>query len=1504
MSSELDLFHPLIRSWFTDQVGQPTHAQRLAWPAIAAGQHVLLTAPTGSGKTLAAFLWAIHQLASVAWDPGRTRVVYISPLRALNNDIQRNLLGPLAALRARFDAAGVPMPAIRVLTRSSDTPGSERQRMVRRPPEILVTTPESLNLLVSSAGGRRMLSGVAQVILDEIHAVVDSKRGTHLITAVDRLALLAGEVQRVALSATVRPIDAVAGFVGGYTFRGRGDDAVYTPRPVAVLEAHDPRRMEIQLRTPDMSRPIPDAKEPAKVYWRRLADELLPDIQANRSTLVFANNRRTTEKLTRFLNEDAGTGLGSEIAWAHHGSLSRELRLAVEARLKAGELDAIVATNSLELGIDVGALDQVVLVQTPPTVASAVQRLGRAGHQVGAVSRGVLYPLGGRDIVDGAVVCRAASEGDLEPVQPVRAPLDVLAQIIVAMAGQRAWPIDDLYAFIRSSAPYHGLSRKHFDLVLDMLAGRYGHARLRELQPRVVIDGIHGTVAARPGALRVVYLSGGTIPDRGYYNLRHADSKARIGELDEEFVWERSLGDTFTLGTQTWRVHRITHNDVEVVPVGPDQPPSIIPFWRAEARNRSFHLASRIGLFLERADGRLEQPALLRELEREHWLAPAAARELVSLLERQRAQTAASLPHRHHLLVEHFSDPLNSSGSKQVILHTCWGGRINQPLALAISAAWRRKHDAKLQVFHDDHGVLLLLPDRFETGELLSLLDFGSIEDLLRDTLGATGLFGAHFRENAARALLLPRVNLKRRMPLWVLRLRSKKLLEHIARHPDFPIVLETWRELLQDEMDLPGLARLLDEVRAGEIVVSECVTRAASPFCEGLTWRATNKYMYDDDTPELPGGGAALRRDLLRELVQIPGLRPRVPVAVVQRLVSRLQRTAPGYAPRDASELVEHVKDRLLVPASEWALLLESVGRDAADDDPDFDLPALLAAAARRLAWLRLGIGAGGVCALERLPFLLAALGLEAGSDVLGDPLTPQAPLGSEPLSVVQRLIGQAGGDGELPDGAGEATPETLLTQWLQLCGPIEPPQLAGIFGLDEPKLHAALEPALAEAELVVGPLLRERDTELLCDAQNLEILLRMARAAARPSFEPLPAAALPGFLAAHQGLAPAAADVDGLQRAMEQLFGFPARARAWEEWILPTRLQPYHSAWLEELMQDSDLMWLGCGKQRVTFCFPDDLELFHQPVVPDDPSPLAPALEGGGVFDLTQARQATGLGSADLTAAMWQAVWDGRLCNSTITVLRRGIQQGFEPAASAPAPRRSGRGSFGRWKASQPFGGQWQVLPAELPPPVDLIDVMERDKDRVRQLLERYGVLFRALVRRELPGLRWGVLFRALRLMELSGELVSGLFFQGVPGPQFASHAALRFLREPLPQDAIWWHNAADPASPCGLGLAELGLPSRRASTWLAWRGQQLALVARANGSKLSFGLPPDHPDLPACFGMFRLLVDRRFRPVTHLEISEIDGAPPLESPYAEPLQRWGFRREYRGLVLRARL
>ncbi|MEE9562520.1 MAG: DEAD/DEAH box helicase, partial [Thermoanaerobaculia bacterium] len=605
----LAVFHPLVARWFGERLGAPTEVQSGSWPRIAAGEHVLITAPTGSGKTLTAFLWALNQLLTGAWSGGRVRVLYVSPLRALNNDIQRNLLGPLGELQQVFADAGHMAQPVRVLTRSGDTPPGERQRMARHPPEVLITTPESLNILLTSKGGRTLLGDLSSVVLDEIHAVASSKRGTHLATAVERLTLLSGEFQRIALSATVKPLERVARFVGGYSHhpRAAGAEPGYEARQVSIVEATTPKRYDLRVL-----HPAPPADEPPAVtpppgaasgsVWEPLVEDLRSRIKKRRSTLVFANSRRVTEKLTRLLNEDES----SDLAYSHHGSLAREIRAGVEERLKEGRLAAIVATNSLELGIDIGSLDEVVLVQTPPTVASAVQRIGRAGHGVGEVSHGRLYPLFERDYLSAAVVARSVLDQDIEEVRPIIGALDVLAQIVLSMVATESWGIDELFDFIRTTYPYRELTRRQFDLVLEMLAGRYADSRVRELEPRISIDRVAGTVVGRRGAARLVYLSGGTIPDRGYYHLRLEASMAKIGELDEEFVWERSVGDTFTLGAQSWRIRTITHNDVLVSPA--HRSSAMAPFWRAEERDRSFHLSAKMGRFLEQAEAFLASP--------------------------------------------------------------------------------------------------------------------------------------------------------------------------------------------------------------------------------------------------------------------------------------------------------------------------------------------------------------------------------------------------------------------------------------------------------------------------------------------------------------------------------------------------------------------------------------------------------------------------------------------------------------------------------------------------------------------------------------------------------------------------------------------------------------------------------------------------------------------------------------------------------------------------------
>ncbi|MCB1034731.1 MAG: DEAD/DEAH box helicase, partial [Acidobacteria bacterium] len=904
-SDPLSAFDPLVRSWFSGRFAAATEIQEQAWPAIARGESVLLTAPTGSGKTLTAFLWALDRLLVGAWPKGSVRVLYVSPLKALNYDIERNQAAPLKELTAAFQAAGRQVPEIRVQTRSGDTPGEERQRMLRRPPEILITTPESLNILLTSRGGRRLLGDLETVILDEVHAVAGSKRGAHLMSAVDRLVPLSGDFQRIAISATIRPLARIAEMVGGYRAQRRGDRIEYRRRPVTVLASRGQKEYRLQVCAappPPEATAKPGVQDvsvpPEDAAWTGFAERFRSIVHGNRSTLFFANSRRLTEKMTRLINE----GLPRDLAYSHHGSLSREIRSVVESRLKNGELAAIVATNSLELGIDIGDLDEVVLIQTPPSVSSAVQRIGRSGHGVGEVSRSRLFPTHGRDALDAAVVVRCVLDQDIEEVQPVECPLDVLAQVIASMVAAEPWSVDELYDFLRTSYPFHTLKRRSFDLVLAMLAGRYADSRLRELSPRVSIDRVEGMVKARDGLARLIYSSGGTIPDRGYYALRQLEGQGKLGELDEEFVWERSVGDTFTLGAQSWRIERITHNDVLVTPARSSA--SLAPFWRADERDRGFHLSSRIGRFLRWADANLREASLVEDLRRIHFLEKTAAEELVSFLREQREVTGCSLPHDGHLVVEHYTDPYGGGRRPQVLIHTFWGGKVNRPLAIALAQAIEETTGNPAEVLHNNDSINVVLPEEGARGvDVLGLVDVGNLEKWLRRRLERTGFFGARFRHNAARALLLPRPSFKRRMPLWLTRLRSKKLLEAVSRYEDFPVVAETWRTCLKDDFDLDSLFSRLAALKAGEIEVSEVHTTAPSPFAADLIWKQTNLYMYDDDTPD--GSGASkLSGDLLRELVFSSRLRPRLSPRLVAELESKLQRLAPGYAPRPGLEL------------------------------------------------------------------------------------------------------------------------------------------------------------------------------------------------------------------------------------------------------------------------------------------------------------------------------------------------------------------------------------------------------------------------------------------------------------------------------------------------------------------------------------------------------------------------------------------------------------------------
>jgi ATP-dependent Lhr-like helicase len=1158
----------------------------------------------------------------------------------------------------------------------------------------------------------------------------------------------------------------------------------------------------------------------------------------------------------------------------------------VESRLKRGELKAIVATSSLELGIDIGELDQVLLIQTPLSVASTLQRIGRAGHSVHQTSRGVLHPLHGLDVLEAALMTQAVREQDIEETRPVLCPLDLLAQVILSMTGVERWDIDRLFDALRSSYPYHELSRRQYEGVLDMLAGRYAESRIRELESRLLLDRVENTVEARRGALALVYRAGGTIPDRGYFDLRTADSRAKIGELDEEFVWERRVGDTFMLGTQGWRIRRIDARSVEVTPW--DGTVSTTVFWKAERGARDFRFCERLAQALERWNPRLSDPLLREELRREHLLEEPAVEALLEFLKAQRQVTRVDLPHRHHLLLESVRDPAAGESLRRVILHTLWGARLNLPLAQALAALWAREKGRPLEIVADDACIAALVPAEEDFGQLLRRLRPEALEGLLRRGLESSGFFGARFRENAGRALLLPRSDFRRRVPLWLTRQRSKKLLDRVMAYEDFPVLTETWRECLEDEFDLVTLRSLLGELARGEIAVSQVQGSHPSPFAQGVSWVQLNQVLYEDDSPT-GQAQSALRADVIREALASARLRPVLEPELVAEVGAKLRRTAPGYAPRGAREVLDWLKERWVLPESEWRELLEAIRRDQG-----LEAQQLLAELEPRLArGLLPGGRTPGIWSRENEPRLRRALDPSAG-------------------------------------GAGLRFPD-LLGEWLRYYGPIDPEEVLRLFGVTAERLRESLEELAEQGELVRDVLVRDSEGLRVCDSRNLETLLRLSRKARRPSFRARPLAELPLFLAVQTHLAPpegraglgpagdgAAAQggaggeqgEEALRDVLEILFGYPASAEAWEGELFPARLPRYTGAWLDRLLAGSELRWLGCGTRRVTFGFDSDLPLFA-PAAEAEEQSLIPARGRYGFWELAEL---TGLPSAELVRRLWAEAWRGRASSDGFEPVRQGLAGRFaaEPAANrfgAPGSgvragaRPGGRIGYDRWKAGRPSGGAWFALDRQPAAEQDAVDREELSRDRARQLLRRYGVLFRELLERELPPLRWAAVFRALRLMELSGEILSGRFFEGVPGVQFISTAAFARLERGLPEGALFWLAAQDPGSACGLGLPGLDLPPRLPGTHLVYHGVRLVLVSRVRGRELEFRVAPEDPLLPGCLGLFPAHFRREFDPWNAVRVTTINGQPARSSPYKPALLAAGFVEEYRGLVLRAR-
>ncbi|HEX4830712.1 MAG TPA: DEAD/DEAH box helicase [Trebonia sp.] len=1315
-------FSPATRAWFEGAFAEPTQAQAQAWRAIGRGDDALVIAPTGSGKTLSAFLWAIDKLASEPppADPKkRCRVLYVSPLKALAVDIERNLRSPLTGIRHAAHRLGLPDPEIGVAVRTGDTAAEERRRLATKPPDILITTPESLFLLLTSQA-RETLRGVETVIVDEVHAVAGTKRGAHLALSLERLDALRGRgddarrpAQRVGLSATVRPPEVVATFLGG-------------ARPVTVVQPPSAKQIDLEVIVPveDMS-DLETATAPApagpaatgpdgepgqdpvarRSIWPHVEERVLDLIEQHKSTIVFANSRRLAERLCGRLNELAGEraalagyeGPGPVIARAHHGSVSRQERSDIEEALKAGHLPAVVATSSLELGIDMGAVDLVIQVESPPSVASGLQRVGRAGHNVGDVSRGIFFPKYAGDLVSATVVATRMRDGEIEELRVPRNPLDVLAQQVVAMAALDEWPVDELEQVVRRAAPFAQLTRPVLESVLDMLAGRYPGEEFAGLKPRVVWDRVAGVIRGRPGAQRLAVTSGGTIPDRGLFGVflpaaEGGRAPRRVGELDEEMVYESRVGDVFVLGASSWRIEDITPDRVLVLPA-PGQPGKL-PFWHGDTAGRPAELGKAIGSTVRQL-GRLGDEQAVARL-RTAGLDELAAGNLMRYLADQRAATG-HVPDDRTLVVERFRDEL---GDWRVVLHSPYGDRVHAPWALAIAARLRERYGAMdVQALHTDDGIIIRVPDSDEPPPAgIALIAPDEVADIVTAEVGGSALFASRFRECAARALLLPRRQPGRRTPLWQQRQRSAQLLEIAAQFPGFPIVLETVRECLQDVFDVPALMALLTDLAARRVRVVEVETPLPSPFAKSLLFRYVGAFMYEGDAPlaERRAQALALDPSLLAELLGTEGLRELLDPAVVAETEADLQHLSPGRRCRDAEAVFDLLRTSGPLTAAEVASRVVSPPEAAGW------LAGL--AAARRVIEVRVA-GRPMWAAIEDAGRLRDALGVALPVGVPEAFTTP------------------------LPDPLGD-----LVVRWGRAHGPFRGAMIAHRYGLGVAVVTMTLRRLAAEGRIVEGEFTvdapRPEDGDgagsaadwagsQWCDAEVLRLLRRRCLARLRKEVEPVPAAALGRFLPAWHGIepfeppaAPAGSrgkagpggggarrrrygDAGAVIEVIERLAGAPVPASALETMVLPGRVPGYSPALLDELTSAGEVVWAGAGSvgtgdgwlvlspaDTAPLLLPEPGELTMTPL---HDAVLAVLDGGGALFFRALSDRAARLDGghppddAELAAALWDLVWAGLVSNDTLAPLRVLLGGGGQPRRSGAGRPAAASGSPG---------------------------------------------------------------------------------------------------------------------------------------------------------------------------------------------------------------------------------
>ncbi|MFP3987520.1 ATP-dependent helicase [Streptomyces sp. E11-3] len=1542
----LDSFSPATRSWFTGAFSAPTAAQEGAWRAIGEGSDVLVVAPTGSGKTLAAFLSALDSLASTPppADPKkRCRVLYVSPLKALAVDVERNLRSPLTGIRQESVRLGLPEPEVKVGIRSGDTPAAERRSLATKPPDILITTPESLFLMLTSAT-REALTGIETVILDEVHAVAGTKRGAHLALSLERLdELLPRPARRIGLSATVRPVDEVARYLS-------------PQRRVEVVQPPSGKEFDLSVVVPveDLGElggsPATDSGQDQgerPSIWPHVEEKIADLVQAHRSTIVFANSRRLAERLCNRLNEiayeratgeplpeahspaelmaESGAAKGAPpvLARAHHGSVSKEQRALVEEDLKAGRLPAVVATSSLELGIDMGAVDLVVQVESPPSVASGLQRVGRAGHQVGAVSTGVVFPKYRGDLVQAAVVTERMRSGGIESLRVPANPLDVLAQQLVAMVALDTWQVDDLLAVARRAAPFAALPESAFHAVLDMLAGRYPSDAFAELRPRVVWDRVAGTVTGRPGAQRLAVTSGGTIPDRGLFGvfLAGADPKkggGRVGELDEEMVYESRVGDVFTLGTSSWRIEDITRDRVLVSPA--PGVPGRLPFWKGDQLGRPLELGRALGAFLREIGGLAPEDA--RQRLADAGLDTWAADNVLAYLAEQRT-ACGHVPDDRTIVVERFRDEL---GDWRVVVHSPFGAQVHAPWALALGARLTERYGMDAQVMHADDGLVLRLPDADLLGlDLLDqepskpgleydseqapvgaadvAFDQGEVQQLVTDQVGGSALFASRFRECAARALLLPRRNPGKRTPLWQQRQRASQLLQVASDFGSFPIVLEAVRECLQDVFDVPGLTELMGDIEARRVRLVEVTTPEPSPFARSLLFGYVAQFLYEGDSPLAERRAAALSLDsrLLAELLGQAELRELLDAEVLTELERELQWRTDDRRVKDAEGVADLL--RLLGPLTEEELAERGAEPDWAEQ----------LARTRRAIRVRIA-GADHWAAVEDAGRLRDALGTALPVGV------PEA--FTEPVK----------------DPLGD-----LLARYARSHGPFTSVAAAARFGLGTAVTEGALQRLAAGGRVVQGEFHPAGIGQEWCDATVLRRLRRRSLAALRQELEPVPPAALAGFLPQWQHLGGhGLRGIDGLVRAIEQLQGATVPASALEKLVLPSRVQGYTPALLDELTTTGEVLWAGAGALPGKDGWLSLYLADSAPLLLPEPHPLEltalhqsilDALSGGyGLFfrQITdQVRATTHPDATDpqLADALWELAWSGRLTNDTLAPMRALLGSGRTAGSTAHRAKRPvPRGRYGSLTAAArpasrtgppTVAGRWSLLPDREPDPT------LRAHARARTLLDRHGVVTRGAVAAEGVEGGFAATYRVLSAFEDSGQARRGYVVEGLGAAQFAMDGAVDRLRAAASaRDRGDSHEgtratvlaAADPANAYGAALpwpeppAQAGhKPGRKAGSLVVLVDGVLALYMERGGKTLLVW-PTDPEDQTAAddprlhTATEALAAAARAGTLGTVTVERINGTASLTSPLGRLLEAAGFHATPRGLRLRA--